>query len=173
MNIAKIEVSGTTATVVWSTEIPKGLVGGTVLIDYKDDVWAGLNKTVVFRGSVTKDVLDNGSEVIVPAEVLSRSGVNLYVGVYGTDAENNLGIPTFWAKLGVIRDATDPKEDSAADPALPIWARLLERTPDWQAPPGDDNHILNRTHWTGIEQVENTFDGNLEGKKYIYKKLLS
>ena len=60
MNIAKIEVSGTTATVVWSTEIPKGLVGGTVLIDYKDDVWAGLNKTVVFRGSVTKDVLDNG-----------------------------------------------------------------------------------------------------------------
>lgn len=167
MNVAKIEVSGTTATVIWSAEIPKGLVGGKVQIDYVDDAWAELNKTVVFRGAVTRDVLDNGSEVIIPAEVLSRSGVNLYVGVYGTDAENDLGIPTFWAKLGVIRDAADPNDDPAADPSLPIWARLLERTPDWQAPPGDDNHILNRTHWTGIEQVENTFDGNLDGKKYL------
>lgn len=166
MVIGKIEVSGTNATVIWSSEIPKGLVGGKVQIEYTDDVWSNLNKTVVFRGAVTRDVLDNGNEVTIPAEVLSRSGTNFYVGVYGTDAENNLGIPTFWAKLGVIRDAADPNGDPAADPSLPVWARLLERTPDWQAPPDSDNHILNRTHWSSTEAVDNTFDGNLEGRIY-------
>lgn len=167
MIVAKIEVNGTTATVLWSTDIPKGLVGGKVQITYTDAVWPTLNKAVVFRGAVIRDVLDNGSEVTIPAEVLSRSGTNLYVGVYGTDAENEFGLPTFWAKLGIIRDAADPEGDPAAVPSLPVWARLLERTPDWQAPTGSDNHILNRTHWTGIEKVENTFDGNLDGREYV------
>lgn len=164
MVIGKIEVSGTNATVIWSSEIPKGLVGGKVQIEYTDEIWEKLNKTVVFRGAVTRDVLDNGNEVVIPAEVLSRSGTNFYVGVYGTDAENDLGIPTFWAKLGVIRDAADPNDDPAADPSLPVWARLLERTPDWQAPPEHDNHILNRTHWSAVEPVDNTFNGDMTGK---------
>lgn len=166
MIIGKIEVSCTTATVTWSTEIPKGLVGGKVQITYTDDIWANLNKTVVFRGAVTKDVLDNGNEVVIPAEVLSRSGINLYVGVYGTNAENKVGIPTFWAKLGVIRDAADPNDDPLADPSLPVWAKLLERTPDWQAPPSSDNHILNRTHWKELHEAHNVFDGSLDGRTF-------
>ena len=167
MVIGKITVSGTNATVDWSTEIPKGLVGGKVHIEYTDDIWSELNKTVVFRGAVTRDVLDNGNEVIIPAEVLSRSGTNLFVGVYGTDAENDLGLPTFWAKLGVIRDAADPEGDPASDPSLPVWAKLLERTPDWQAAPGSDNHILNRTHWKEMRVGHNVYDGSLDGRKYI------
>ncbi|MBQ9169186.1 MAG: hypothetical protein IJX67_12400 [Oscillospiraceae bacterium] len=167
MVIGKIKVSGTTATVDWSIEIPKGLVGGKVQIEYTDDIWSGLNKTVVFRGSVTRDVLDNGNEVIIPAEVLSRSGSNLFVGVYGTDAEKDLGLPTFWAKLGVIRDAADPEGDPASDPSLPVWAQLLERTPDWLASADSDNHILNRTHWNETQYVDNTFDGNLDGKHHL------
>lgn len=164
MVIAKIEVSSTNATVVWSKEIPKGLVGGKVQIEYTDEMWDHLNKTVVFRGAVTMDVWDNGNEVLIPAEVLSRSGTNLYVGVYGTNVDNNLGIPTFWAKLGVIRDAADPNEDPASDPSLPIWERLLNRVPDWNAPPGSDNHILNRTHWSEIKPADNTFNGDMTGK---------
>lgn len=164
--VAKIKVTGSTAEVLWSQDIPKGLVGGRVLIEYADECWGGLNKTVVFRGAVTRDVLENGSEVVIPSEVLARSGVNLYVGVYGTDAENELGIPTFWAKLGVIRDAADPDGDPAADPSLPVWAKLLERTPDWQAEPGSDNHILNRTHWKEIQAANNIYDGSLEGRTY-------
>ena len=167
MVIGKIEVSGTNASVIWSTEIPKGLVGGRVQIEYTDERWDTLNKTVVFRGAVTKDVLDNGGDIVIPAEVLSRSGINFYVGVYGTDAENNIGIPTFWAKVGVIRDATDPELDPNSNPDLPVWARLLERTPDWQAQPGSDNYIRNRTHWSAIEKVDRTFDGNLEGRTCI------
>lgn len=165
--VAKIKVTGSTAEVLWSQDIPKGLVGGRVLIEYADECWNSLNKTVVFRGAVTRDVLENGSEVVIPSEVLARSGVNLYVGVYGTDAENELGIPTFWAKLGVIRDAAVPDGDPAADPSLPVWARLLERTPDWQAEPGSDNHILNRTHWYGVEAVDHTFNGDTTGMTVI------
>ena len=166
MVIAKIEISGTTATVIWSKEIPMGLVGGRVQIEYTDERWNTLNKTVVFRGAVTKDVLDDGNDIVIPAEVLSRSGINFYVGVYGTDAENNIGIPTFWAKVGIIRDATDPNLDPNSNPDLPVWARLLERTPDWLAQPGSDNYILNRTHWSAIEKADRTFDGNLEGRTY-------
>lgn len=164
MVIAKIEVSSTNATVVWAKEIPKGLIGGKVQIEYTDEMWDSLNKTVVFRGAVTKDVWDNGNEIIIPADVLSRSGVNLYVGVYGTNVDNNLGIPTFWAKLGVIRDAADPNEDPISDPSLPIWERLLNRVPDWNAPPGSDNHILNRTHWSEIQPANNTFNGDMTGR---------
>ena len=167
MVIARIEVSGTNATVVWSTEIPKGLVGGKVQIEYTDEQWTNLNKTVVFRGAVTRDVVDNSSEVEIPAEVLSRSGTNLYVGVYGTDTESNLGLPTFWAKLGIIRDAADPNIDPNANPDLPIWAQLLERTPDWQAHPGSNNHILNRTHWYETEIIDHTFNGDMTGRTVV------
>ena len=165
--VAKIRVTAATAEVLWSQDIPKGLVGGRVLIEYADEKWNELNKTVIFRGAVTRDVLSNDTEVIIPAEVLSRSGMNFYVGVYGTNAEKNLGVPTFWAKVGVIRDAADPDGDPAADPALPVWAGLLERTPDWNALPGTDNHILNRTHWKEIHETDCTFDGNLAGREYI------
>lgn len=165
--VAKIKVTDATAEVLWSQDIPKGLVGGRVLIEYADDKWNELNKTVVFRGAVTRDVLSNDSEVIIPAEVLSRSGINFYVGIYGTNAEKNLGVPTFWAKVGVIRDAADPNEDPAADPSLPVWAGLLERTPDWNALPSTDNHILNRTHWSVLANVDFRFDGNLENRNVI------
>ena len=162
--VAKIRVTGTNAELLWSQEIPKGLVGGRVLIEYADECWNNLKKAVIFRGAVTRDVLDNDSEVIIPAEVLSRSGVNLYIGVYGTDTENNIGLPTFWVKLGVIRDAADPQLDTNANPDLPVWARLLERTPDWQAPAESDNHILNRTHWKEWQSAHNIYDGTLEGR---------
>lgn len=162
--VAKVRVTGSNAEVLWSQDIPKGLVGGRVLIEYADSCWDGLNKTVVFRGAVTKDVLENGPEVIIPSEVLSRSGINLYVGVYGTNAENKIGIPTFWAKVGVIRDAADPDDDPLADSSLPVWAKLLERRPDWNAPVGNDNHIRNRTHWKELKVGHNIYDGSLDGR---------
>ena len=167
MVVAKIEINGTTASVIWSKEIPAGLVGGRVQIEYTDDRWNSLQKTVVFRGAETRDVADNGNEVVIPAEVLSQSGKYLYVGVYGTDTENEIGLPTFWAKLGIIRDAADPERDPNASSSLPIWAQLLERTPDWQAQQGNTNHILNRTHWFETEIVDHTFDGDLTGRTVV------
>lgn len=124
MKIAEVKVNGTTCDVTRLAPISKGLVGATVSIEYTNAVWDGLQKTVVFRSSVTKDVLVTGSEVVIPAEVVSRAGVNLYMGVYGVDATNNVVIPTIWAELGMIQLAATPSGDTSIDPTLPVWAQI-------------------------------------------------
>lgn len=167
MIVAKVKISGTTATTIWSQKIPKGMTGGRILLEYTDDAWAKLSKTVVFRGAVTKDVLTNDAEVVIPAEVLTRAGAQLSVGVYGTDAGSNVIIPTIWADLGKVYDAADPSGDSDTNPTLPVWAQLWNRVPDWDALPESPNHILNRTHWAASRIVDNTFDGNLTGREFV------
>ena len=124
MKIAEVKVTKTTCETTRLVPIPKGIVGATVSIEYTDSVWDGLQKTVVFRSAVTKDVLDVGSEVAIPAEVVSRAGVNLYMGVYGVDAANNVVIPTIWTELGLVNGAAAPSGDSSTDPSLPVWAQI-------------------------------------------------
>lgn len=124
MELAKIEVRGTCAKVIYSRDIPKGIVGATITIKYLDPMWDNLVKTVVFRGCVTRDVIDDGEVVTIPHEVVERSSTPLIVGISGADADNNLVIPTFWADLGIVQDAADPSGDPSADPSLPIWAVL-------------------------------------------------
>ena len=124
MRIAEVKVAKTTCKTTPLVPIPKGIVGATVSIEYKDSVWDTLRKTVVFRSAVTKDVLDAGSEVVVPAEVVSRAGVNLYMGVYGVDAANNVVIPTIWTELGLVHGAAAPSGDTSSDPSLPVWAQI-------------------------------------------------
>lgn len=126
MNIATIEVSGTYAMIGRYVTIPAGIVGATVDFRFTDDLWAGLQKTVVFRSSVTRDVLLTGTVAVIPHETVAKPGDTLYVGVYGVDADNNLAIPTLWTGIGGIRDAADPSGDPGTDPTLPIWAQLQQ-----------------------------------------------
>lgn len=130
MELAKIRVSGAWALPVDVKPIPEGIIGGQVAFEYTDPMWDGLSKTVVFKGCVTKDVLNAGEVVTVPAEVVARAGAYLYVGVYGTDGEGNVAIPTLWADLGKVRAAADPSGDESTDPQLPVWAQLEERIED-------------------------------------------
>lgn len=127
MELAKIEVRGTCAKVIYSRKIPKGIVGATISIKYLDPMWDNLVKTVVFRGCVTRDVIDAGEVVTIPHEVVERSSTPLIVGISGADADNNLVIPTFWADLGIVKDAADPSGDPSADPTLPVWAQVLNK----------------------------------------------
>ena len=127
MNIATIEVSGPYARIGRYVTIPAGIVGATVDFRFTDDLWAGLQKTVVFRSSVTRDVLLTGTVAVVPHETVAKPGDTLYVGVYGVDAENNLVIPTLWTGVGGVRDAADPSGDPGTDPTLPVWAQLDNR----------------------------------------------
>lgn len=124
MRIAEVKVAKTTCKTTPLVPIPKGIVGATVSIEYTDSAWDGLQKTVVFRSAVAKDVLDAGREVVVPAEVVSRAGVNLYMGVYGVDAANNVVIPTIWTELGLVNGAAAPSGDTSSDPSLPVWAQI-------------------------------------------------
>ena len=124
MKIAEVKVAKTTCETMRLVPIPKGIVGATVSIEYTDSAWDDLQKTVIFRSGVIKDVLDVGSEVVIPAEVVSRAGVNLYMGVYGVDTANNVVIPTIWTELGLVNGAAAPSGDSSTDPSLPVWAQI-------------------------------------------------
>ena len=124
MRIAEVKVAKTTCETTRLVPIPKGIVGATVSIEYTDSAWDGLQKTVVFRSAVTKDVLAARNEVVVPAEVVSRAGVNLYMGVYGVGADGRMVIPTIWTELGLVNSAAAPSGDSSTDPSLPVWAQI-------------------------------------------------
>lgn len=180
MIIAKIIVSGTSIRSVWSHRITRGMIGAKVQIEYDGDSWQKLNRTAVFQGAVTKDVLNVDDEVTIPTEVVAKSGLNLFMGLYGTDADNNIAIPTIWIPLGVIQSGADPSGDETTDPTLPVWAQLEQRfatlmhlaehpaemtaVADWAATDLDLGHILNRTHWSERVEGNNTFNGDLSGR---------
>ena len=183
MIIAKIIVSGTSIRSVWSHRITRGMIGAKVQIEYDGDSWQKLNRTAVFQGAVTKDVLNVDNEVTIPTEVVAKSGLNLFMGLYGTDADNNIAIPTIWIPLGVIQSGADPSGDETTDLTLPVWAQLEQRfatlmhlaehpaemtaVADWAATDLDPGHILNRTHWSEMVESDNTFNGDLTGRDTI------
>ena len=123
MNYATIRVSGSCATVVGFRDIPTGTVGGTITIEYADPAWNSLVKTGVFRGCCTRDVLNIGSIVEIPHEVLAHPD-RLTFGIWGYDPNTGNVTPTFWAELGRIRPGADPSGDESANPTPPVWAQL-------------------------------------------------
>lgn len=127
MEVAKIQVGGTCACAYEKKTIRAGMVGVTVSFAF-DEYWDGLNKIAVYRcGGVVRDEYLEGDTGTIPAEVLTKSGFDLEIGVYGTDAEKQIAIPTCWANLGAVRPGADPSGDPAADPSLPIWAQILAK----------------------------------------------
>ena len=91
--------------------------------------WDGISKVAVFTAGTTQiDVLDTSwaseSVCFVPPEVLTTVGDRVNVGVYGTDADNAVVIPTVWVNLGRVQPAPDPSGDPTTDPTLPVWAQL-------------------------------------------------
>lgn len=133
MKIAEVQVSGCRCETVRLEPVPRGIVGAVVSVAYTDPAWDSLRKTVVFRGAVTKDVLDAGNEVAIPTETVSSAGVTLYMGVYGVDAENNVVIPTVWTELGVVQGAATPSGDASTDSSLPVWAQVQDMIGDLDA----------------------------------------
>lgn len=125
MEIARIDVTGVRGMAMIYKPIPVGMIGGTVRFVFNDHLWDGLTKTIVFQaGDITKDVLNPGELVVIPPEITSQVRRNVLVGVYGTDAQQNLVIPTLWATIGRVQDATSPSGDTSTDESLPVWAQI-------------------------------------------------
>lgn len=120
MEVAKIKITGTDATVSDLKKITSGMIGATVSIEY-DDTWEGLNRQVVFSGPLGAVNADGST---IPHEVLRLSGHELKVGVYGYTDDGSRAIPTIWASLGMIQPGADPEGDETAAPTLPVWARM-------------------------------------------------
>jgi hypothetical protein len=146
MEVVKIKISETCATVQDLKMITSGTVGATVSFEF-DKTWDGFTKTYVFRaGNKTKDDLD--ATGVIPAELLKKHGVQLDVGVYGT--KGDLVIPTAWASLGTIAPGADPSGDQSTNPHLPVWKQLQEDIEELQQ--GAGNAVLYTKQTTPEEQ---------------------
>lgn len=135
MIFATIVIDGTSAVPAIRKKIPAGIVGAKIRMEF-DKSWQGLRKMAVFQAlrdadNVTKDVwIENEDAVEIPWEVVDRPANMIRVGVYGTNGEENLVIPTLWADLGRVYYAADPSGDESADPTLPIWEKILSSIGD-------------------------------------------
>ena len=107
----KIAVSQADATLVQTCTLTAGMQNLPIVKFSFSDEWAGLGKTAVCRaGSTVLEVLVVNSQITVPVECLETAGVNLIIGVYGTDTA--VAIPTVWCSCGEILDGTDVDEPS-------------------------------------------------------------
>ena len=125
-----IEISvDTRRAVVTNKEIlTSGSAGIQVQFTLSED-WTGLSKLAVFRtgddGESIDVVLDNNLNCVVPAEALETADEVLFIGVYGSDGNGTVIIPTIWAAAGVIRPGTEPNTPAEAEPTPEIWAQIL------------------------------------------------
>lgn len=102
--------------------VTTGSVGIPVEFEFSPE-WDGLSKIAVFRGSgISVDRALTGKTGTVPGDVLTGTGGDLYIGVYGRNAAGTIVMPTIWAKVGRIRPGAKP---SGVDPSEP--------EPDWTA----------------------------------------
>lgn len=122
----QIDVRGADAVIRKQCILTSGTAGVQVRFRFSSE-WDQLTKTAVFRaGNVTRDVVKVDETVTIPHECLAASGVCLQIGVYGTNSDQKVIIPTVWARTNLIRPGVDPSGDPGTDPSLPVWAALNE-----------------------------------------------
>lgn len=120
----KIEVQATYAVVRRQKPLTVGLVGAKVRFSFGED-WDGLVKTAVFRqGEVTVDAVNVSSEAEIPCEVLTQPGLPVQIGLYGTNADGTVVIPTLWAETEPVQPGADPSGDTSTAAALPVYQQI-------------------------------------------------
>ena len=109
--LIKIAVSQADATLVQTCTLTAGMQNTpTVKFTFSEE-WSGLGKTAVVRaGNVCLEVLVTNNQITVPVEALASAGVNLIIGVYGTNTA--IAIPTVWCACGEILSGTIPNDAS-------------------------------------------------------------
>ena len=128
MIFADVMVRFSTVDVMLHDKLPCGAAGLKVRFRFMDSAWNDLKKIAVFRNKTqTFDVAIVDNCATIPQELLTKVLDVIDVGIYGTDAEQALAIPTLWGSLGRIESAANPSGDPAMDPTLPYWALIQEQ----------------------------------------------
>ena len=105
--------------------LTSGMVGQPIHFEYSHD-FDGLALTAVFTdGKNTVNVVNPGSECVIPHEVLTTVGATVKVGIYATRGEE-LVIPTIYATIGVVLRGANPNEGSSGSPTIPMWSQIQE-----------------------------------------------
>lgn len=128
MIIANVVVQTSSASAQIRDHLPVGASGLKVQFQFAEPRWNKLSKTAVFRNrDVTIDaiVLDNCA--VIPHEVLTNAMDQVDVGIYGTDSDHAIAIPTVWTKLGTVMSAANPSDQLSADPTAPYWVQVKEQ----------------------------------------------
>lgn len=117
------EFTGVSGSMTEKERLTSGMVGKQVQIILSDD-WADLTCTAVFvSGDICRTAQLEGSTVTIPQDVLRYPFRKLLVGVWGTDAEGTLVIPTIMADGPFVELGANPYGDPVAV-TLPVWEAL-------------------------------------------------
>lgn len=109
--------------------LTSGMVGQTIHFEYSHD-FDGLMITAVFTdGKNTVNVVNPGSECVIPHEVLTTVGATVQVGIYAVKGDE-LIIPTVYATIGIVLKGADPSGDESTEPSLPVWAQIQNDVSD-------------------------------------------
>lgn len=133
-----IEITANTRRAIVTNKelLTAGSAGIQVQFTLSED-WAGLAKVAVFRqgddGEKVDCVLDSGMTCVVPSEVLTIDDEVVFCGIYGSNGQGTIIIPTIWASLGVVRPGTEPNTPATAAPTPEIWAQILNVAQDAEA----------------------------------------
>ena len=120
----QITCKGNSASCTRTERLTSGMVGLQCEFIF-DEAWDGLAKTAVFlAGNEQRDVLLTGALCTVPWEVLQHPGYQLVIGVYGSNADGTMTIPTVYTMCGSIAPGADPSGEESTDPTLPVWGQL-------------------------------------------------
>lgn len=97
----------------------------TVLFKFPPD-WDDMEKTALLkaRGETFPILLGDDSQCIIPWEVLSKPGVMVEAGVYGT-RDGEIVLPTIWCSLGTILEGAT-LGDKAQPPTPGVYEQILD-----------------------------------------------
>lgn len=119
-----IDVYSTRAVIRSQEPLTVGLVGGRVQFRFSDQ-WKSLVKTAVFRqGTVTRDIMGISHQAVIPWEVLQQPGLPVQIGVYGSDSNGKVVIPTVWAVTDPVSEGADPAADVTLPPTPEVTQQL-------------------------------------------------
>ena len=120
--------TGVAGTMTEQERLTSGMVGKQIRISLSDD-WNGLNCSLVFvAGDICRTVPFTG-EAIIPEDILRYPFRKLLVGVYGTNSDNTLVIPTILADGPFVELGANPYGDPVAVD-LPVWQKIQNRIGD-------------------------------------------
>ena len=121
----QITCKGNSASCTRTERLTSGMVGLQCEFVF-DGAWDGLAKTAVFwAGNEKRDMLLQGAVCTVPWEVLKTAGYQLVIGVYGTNAEGTLVIPTVYAMCGGIASGADPSGNGGVEPTQTLVEQIM------------------------------------------------
>lgn len=118
-------VNGRELSAFTDEPITAGSAGIPIQFRFSQD-WEGLGKVAVFKGSNREaDVLIFDDRCTVPQEILQEEGGFLVLGVYGTDGEGTVAIPTVWCQVDGILPGAALSGQGSEVPSATVTDQLL------------------------------------------------